>query len=78
MCGDDSCNFLSDSMIIQCNNRDCCAIETVTMLCLPIHLLDANAFLQQLIDTPAGHTPFKNACNLIFPGNTTVLHCTNQ
>ncbi len=29
-------------------------------------------------DMPAGRTPFKNTCNLTFPGNTTVLHCTNQ
>ncbi len=29
-------------------------------------------------DTPAGRTPFKNACNLTFPGTTTVLLCTNQ
>ncbi len=29
-------------------------------------------------DMPAGHTPFKNACNLTFPGTTTVLPCTNQ
>ncbi len=29
-------------------------------------------------DTPAGRTPFKNACNLTFPDTTTVLLCTNQ
>ncbi len=29
-------------------------------------------------DMRAGHTLFKNACSLTFPGNTTVLHCTNQ
>ncbi len=31
-----------------------------------------------LDDMPAERTPFKNACNLTFPGDKTVLHCTNQ